>query len=275
MTPDAILGTEEQPRSRTDLADRLVARVGRIQARLGDVTLAAHEGWDAEDKTLRRLGDLILRLVWGFDEHYPRRPVDPLACVLGRVDIPRESYADDLLLDFYERFKAIQEGVPARRLCNFRQDQRRRLRRRQLDLLGAEPRQRYASNPGFLRQADLLREAEAARDRTPRCAWCEQLGDTILSLQAGRGVALVTADRTFLALGGLLAHPVVLLPSLAELKRREAEEGTGAIASSFRLIVFMAMSCITLLISGLYRGLFRFGSGKVFPYYPLDLGIAS
>ena len=38
---------------------------------------------------------------------------DPLACVLGQVDIPRESYDDDLVLDFYQRFTAIQEGVLA------------------------------------------------------------------------------------------------------------------------------------------------------------------
>ncbi|HEV3258878.1 MAG TPA: hypothetical protein VG013_18555 [Gemmataceae bacterium] len=41
MTPDATLRTEEQPRSRIDLAGRLLARVGRLEARLGEVSLAA------------------------------------------------------------------------------------------------------------------------------------------------------------------------------------------------------------------------------------------
>jgi hypothetical protein len=189
--------------------------------------LAGHEGWASKDKTLRRLGDLTVRLVWGFDEAYRRPPADPLACVLGRVDIVRQTYGDDLLLDFYERFKAIQEGVPDCRLCEFRQAQRRRLRRRQVDLTGPESRVRYASNQGILRQADVLQEAEATRDRRPRCRWCERLGDTLIALLAGRGV-VVTADRTHEALGELLGQPVVLLPSLAELKRRLAASGNNA-----------------------------------------------
>ena len=44
-------------------------------------------------------------------------------------------------------------------------------------------------------------------------------------LQARRGVRIVTADRTFAALGELLGVPVVRLPALAELKRRSAEGG--------------------------------------------------
>jgi hypothetical protein len=101
-------------------------------------------------------------------------------------------------------------------------DQRRRLRRREIDLAGDEARRRHAGNRGFLRQADVLQEADTTKDRTPNCRWCERLGDALIALQAGRGVRIVTADRTFTALGDLLGVPVVLLPSLAELKRRAA-----------------------------------------------------
>jgi hypothetical protein len=51
-------------------------------------------------------------LIRDFDEACPHPPDDPLACVLGRLDIPRQGYDDDLLLDFYQRFTAVQEGVP-------------------------------------------------------------------------------------------------------------------------------------------------------------------
>jgi hypothetical protein len=90
--------------------------------------LAGHERWESKQRTLRRLGDLILRLIWGFDEVYPRPSADPLACVLGRLDIPCRDYDYDLLLDFHVRFKAVQEGVPDCRLCAFRQVERQRLR---------------------------------------------------------------------------------------------------------------------------------------------------
>jgi hypothetical protein len=189
--------------------------------------LGGHEEWQAREVTLRRLGDLIFRMIRDFDEAYSRPRDDPLACVLGRVDLPSQGYEDDLLLDFYRRFKAIQEGVPDCKLCSFRLAQRKRLRRRQIDLAGQEVRQRFESNSGFVRQSEQTELAASTTARTPSCRWCEQLGDTIIALQAGRGTAVVTADRTFLALGELLGQPVVLLPSLAELKRRG--EGKGSI----------------------------------------------
>jgi hypothetical protein len=58
------------------------------------------------------------------------------------------------------------------------------------------------------------------KGRAPSCGWCERLGDTIIALLAGRGVTLVTADRSFVPLGELLRRMVLLLPSLAELKLR-------------------------------------------------------
>jgi predicted nucleic acid-binding protein len=182
--------------------------------------LVAQDDWSSKDRSLQRLGDLIVRLIWSFDEAYPRPPTDPLACVLGRVTVAPQDHEDGLLLDFYERFRAIRHGVPACRLCIFRQAQRRRLRRRGVDLIGAETRQRYANHPGFLRQEGVLAEADATPDRTPGCRWCERLGDSLIALQAERGAQIVTADRTFAVLGELLGQPVVLLPSLVELKRQ-------------------------------------------------------
>jgi hypothetical protein len=41
MPADTSPRTEERPRSRADLAERLLARLGRLEARLGDVALAA------------------------------------------------------------------------------------------------------------------------------------------------------------------------------------------------------------------------------------------
>jgi predicted nucleic acid-binding protein len=182
--------------------------------------LTAQDDWASKDRSLERLGNLVLNLIWSFDAAFGPPPADPLACELGRVTVERQDYADELLLDFYERFRAIRQGVPDCKLCDFHRNQRRRLRRREIDLAGDEARRRHAGNPGFLRQADVLQEADVRKDRTPNCRWCERLGDSLIPLQAGRGVWVVTADRAFTALGDLLGVPVVLLPSLAELKRR-------------------------------------------------------
>jgi hypothetical protein len=182
--------------------------------------LGGHEDWQSKDVTLRRLGDLILRMVRDFDEAYPRPPDDPLACVLGQLGIPWRDYEDDLLLDFYQRFTAVQESVPDCRLCDFRKAQRQRLRRGEIDLTSPEVRAQFVSNPGFVRQSEQTEQAANTKARTPACNWCERLGDTIIALQTERGVTVVTADRTFIPLGELLDRTVILLPSLAELKRR-------------------------------------------------------
>ena len=181
--------------------------------------LESQDGWPNKDRSLERLGNFIFRLIWSFDEAFSQPPTDPLACVLGRVSIDRQDYEDERLLDFYERFRAIRQGVPACGLCLFRLAQHRRLRRRKIELTGTEARHKHGGNLGFLRQVNVIQEAEATKDKVPGCRWCERLGDSLIALQAGRGVRIVTADRTFVGLGELLNIPVVLLPSLAELKR--------------------------------------------------------
>ncbi len=196
--------------------------------------LGDQEGSGSKDLTLRRLGDLILGMIHDFDETFPFPPDDPLACVLGRVSVPRQGYEDDLLLDFHQRFKRVQEGVPACRLCGFRKAQRQRLRRREIDVINPEVRTRFASNTGFVRQSEEAEAAANTRARSPACSWCERLGDTIIALQVGRGVSIVTADRTFVPLGELLSQKVVLLPSLAELKRRTEEHDSGTAPRSSR-----------------------------------------
>ncbi len=189
--------------------------------------LSIQDDWVSKDRSLDRLGNFILNLIWSFDEAFASPAADPLACVLGRVSIDKQESADELLLDFYERFRAIRQGVPDCKLCDFRRDQRRRLRRRDIDIAGEEARRQHAGNPGFIRQANVLREADATADRTPSCRWCERLGDSLIALQAGRGVRVVTADRTFTALRDLLGVPVVLLPSLAELKRQVSAQAAS------------------------------------------------
>ena len=183
--------------------------------------LGGHDDWQSKDLTLRRLGELILRMIRDFDEAYPLPPHDPMACVLGRLSISPQSYDDDLLLDFYQRFTAVQEGVPACRLCEFRTSQSRRLRRAGIDLVSPEVRLRFASNRGFVGQSEQTEKAAHTKERDPSCRWCERLGDTIIALLVERGVRVVTADRSFIPLGELLDRMVVFIPSLAELKRLE------------------------------------------------------
>jgi predicted nucleic acid-binding protein len=57
--------------------------------------LAAQDDWLSKDKSLERLGNFIIRLIWSFDDAFPRPATDPLACVLGRVTIDKQAYEDE------------------------------------------------------------------------------------------------------------------------------------------------------------------------------------
>lgn len=190
--------------------------------------LTAQDNWISKDHTLERLGNYILNLIWSIDITFGQPPADPLKCLLGRVAAPAQDYADQLLLDFYERFQAIRQSTPGCNLCGFRRDQQQRLRRRKIDLASDEVRRRFASNLGFLRQSEQAREVTETTTRIPSCQWCARLGDTIIALHASRTLRIVTADRAFIALGELLGVPIILLPSLAELKRRADPRSTDA-----------------------------------------------
>jgi predicted nucleic acid-binding protein len=128
----------------------------------------------------------------------------------GTIEVPvfvRMEYLRGVIVNLIEMFTLIKESVTVEdALIDWSQQIRQ---------------ERYAGNAGFLHQAEALDEADSTRSRTPSCRWCARLGDALIALQTRRGIRIVTADRTFAALGELLSLPVVLLPSLAELKRRE------------------------------------------------------
>jgi hypothetical protein len=46
-------------------------------------------------------------------------------------------------LAFYDCFKATQQGIPACRLCEFKERQNRRLNARGIDIYGESPRRAY------------------------------------------------------------------------------------------------------------------------------------
>lgn len=186
--------------------------------------LVDQEDHEAKEKSLRRLGDEIVRLVYAFDELLNRRSRDPLKCELGRVDFPRVPFDEEMLLRFYERFESIQQSVPPCQLCDFKERQRRSLIRQGIDLYGPAQRSAFRANKGYVTQAERLEQAAESTETAPKCRWCERLGDSVIALHAHPKAALVTADRSFVALGQILNREVRQLPSLAALKRGDDTE---------------------------------------------------
>jgi hypothetical protein len=189
-----------------------------------DLWLVSQEDWQAKEKSLRRLGDQIVRFVCAFDEVFARRAKDHLRCELGRVFFPRRTFREDALLEFYDRFTRIQQSVPSCALCGFKDRQRRSLAAQRIDLYSGQRRQEFRSYKGYVTQAERLESAAQTAETAPRCRWCERLGDSIIALQAPPKAALVTADRAFEPFGSILGREIRLLPLLAQLKRQSEGE---------------------------------------------------
>jgi hypothetical protein len=182
--------------------------------------IQGQESWQNKDTSLRRLGDLIIRMVYEFDETYTRRVKDRLRCQLGRVRFGYRSFREDILLRFYERFTAIQKSIPSCKLCEFKATQQNSLEHKKIDLFSPAQRQKFKTNAGYVKQAERLEEVASLTETAPKCRWCERLGDSIIVLHLPVKFLLITADKSFEAFGQVLNQEVKRLPSLAELKRQ-------------------------------------------------------
>jgi hypothetical protein len=219
------------------LADALIDWSQKVkQERKLKIALMTISQWLVEqedsrnkEKSMRRLGDLIIRLVYEFDEVFQARTKDRLRCQLGRVRFPHRMFSEHMLLRFYERFKAIQASTPDCDLCKFKMIQQAALTRKGIDLYSTAQRHKYGKNTGYIKQAERVEEASNTQETMPNCRWCERLGDTIITLQAPAKAILVTADRAFEAFGEILNREIRLLPSLAQLKQQlQPPPPTGA-----------------------------------------------
>ncbi|MFV1966328.1 MAG: hypothetical protein ACC628_12965 [Pirellulaceae bacterium] len=193
--------------------------------------LVDQEDCQSREKSLRRLGDGIVRLVYEFDELLNSRMRDHLRCELGRVFFRHQPFSEDMLLDFSERFQRIHKGTPNCNLCGFKDHQLRKLTRRGIDLHSPAQREANKKNKGFVKQAERLEQATGSGDVNPKCSWCKRLGDSIIALHTPDNAVLVTADCSFEALGTILGREVRLLPSLAQLKKQQQEETRGQSAN--------------------------------------------
>jgi hypothetical protein len=177
---------------------------------------------DSQDvkKTLRRLGEHVRGTLAWFDMTFPRRARDPLECEIGVMAFPSETYEEKHLLDFYEEYEAIRKA-PNCNQCDFRRDEKARLNAAGIDLYSTDQQRTYAGHRGYLKQAAVVDQAVRSRKTTPSCWYCDRLGDTIIALCAPEGLSIVTGDgQSFPALAGVLGKPLVLIPSLDELRAR-------------------------------------------------------
>jgi hypothetical protein len=190
--------------------------------------LTDQEDWRAKGKSMRRLGDEIVRLVYTFDEVYRARTRDDLRCELGKVLFPQRVFNETMLLDFYDRFRRIQRSIPRCDLCAFRARQQQSLLAQRIDLCSPARREEFRAYKGYVAQAERLEAAAATSENVPSCRWCEQVGDSIIALHMPKKATLVTADRAFLPFGQMLRREVRMLPSLAELKRQLSKQQPGS-----------------------------------------------
>jgi hypothetical protein len=187
--------------------------------------LCGHDDSEDVERTLRRLGEYIRRLLFNLDEEFPTRSLDPLRCEVGILAFPRVTYDTDHIYDFYEEYESVRDA-PTCRQCEFRDRQRARLDAKGVDLHSEQQRSRYSRYRGYLKQAEWLDKALKTGLKEPSCWYCDRLGDTIIALSAPDGTTILTGDwKSFPALADILEKPIDLIPPVEELRRKPPNEG--------------------------------------------------
>ena len=138
---------------------------------------------DANDKikTLRRLGDAIVRMVFDIDDIFEPLRADGLACELGRVAMRRESFNEQMMLNFYSEFRRIQQGVPKCGLCVLKVKHHRSFAMRTAWIYGVKLKgTNISSTRDMWSKPARLERVPRIRDQAPKCSRCKTLGDSII-----------------------------------------------------------------------------------------------
>jgi len=181
--------------------------------------LGGHDDSEHVETTLRRLGELIRRLLFNLDDEFPTRSRDPLACEIGVLAFPRSTYEDGHIYDFYEQFQAVLER-PECAQCEFRDQQHRELGSKGVDLYGQQQRTKYSQYKDYVKQAEWVEKALRSDLQRPSCWYCERLGDTIIALSTPDGMTILTGDKkSFPALADILDKPIKPIPPVNDLRR--------------------------------------------------------
>ncbi len=188
--------------------------------------LGGHDDSHDVETYLDRLGNAMRNCLQRLDEEFPTRVRDPMACEHGVLNFPSTTFSEDHVLDLYEQIRAIRDA-PGCQQCSFREDQIQRIQKDRIDLTSPAQQQKYIQHTGYIGQVQYIDKATTTKRSGPSCWYCDVLGDTIIALQCPNGHTLLTGDRaSFPALAEILDKPLILVPSLLELKRaRDAGNG--------------------------------------------------
>lgn len=180
--------------------------------------LSRDEDWNqGREKTLRKLGELIVRLCRAFETIFKHRTQNQPRCKLGNVAIPNETFTEKLLYDFYDRFKKLKQSKdPQCGLCDFKAKVKRRHNAQGTALFSEKNSDVYSTNTGYLQQKKKMIK-DGVRE-SPKCSICERVADTIISVHSPERKILIGADNSFVAFSKILGFDYVKLPSYAELR---------------------------------------------------------
>ena len=198
------------------LSDR--QRLAKAFTSTGEWLCGFHD-WDDPVKTCRRLGEYMRKLIFDFDHEFGTRIVDPMRCEFGVLSFPQETYTEDQILDFYDQCQRILKG-PQCAQCEFRHKKNQELEAAGIDLYSVRQRERFATYPGYVKQAEWIQKAMESSKAKPTCWYCDRLGDSVIALSAPTNSTILAADKkSFPAFGKILRVDVEMLPSLKELRK--------------------------------------------------------
>jgi hypothetical protein len=136
-----------------------------------------------------------------------------------------ETFNEEHLLDFYNECRNIREH-PSCDQCKFKDDRTAELADADIDLADDGHKTTYPDCRGYLKQTTYIKYASNTKKTEPSCWYCDRLSDTIIALEAPKGLSILSGDKqSYPALAGILRKPLEIVPSFDELREadRKAE----------------------------------------------------
>jgi hypothetical protein len=120
----------------------------------------------------------------------------------------------------YEVFRA---EIKCRTLCKV-ESLWRKSKGKLKKLISDEAKRAYCANIGFIQPLEIIKNAIDAPTAPKTQTNCKKVGDFVIALEMPKSCRMLTTDKAFEAICGILNQDVVRLRSLSELRKERREQ---------------------------------------------------
>jgi hypothetical protein len=167
-----------------------------------------------KEKFLLKLRTFIAGALQFFDDHVDEYVTNKTQCPLAKASTH----------DGYEQFLREIDCKMQCKVQNLWHESRAQLKK----LVEGAKQPDHAKNDGFTKPLPLVAAAITNPSEPKSKLKCMTTGDFIIALQMPRKLRLLTFDKSFTSICGLLGKDVVVLPALATLRKQRTSTGRSS-----------------------------------------------